>query len=142
MLSVAHFIRVGTYSLDNRTSSGVLGTYQLPVLVGLDRQEPFIGSWWKKCSTLWDSNLLPLSTSFKQQPCRRWRKSRWILYVVGLLITLGHFSDLLWQHNGERLRWHNRERLCLCKDEGLRVIAGDVVEVHAIGEDYLVRHCY
>jgi len=39
MLSVAHFIRVYTYSLDNRTSSGVLGTYQLPIFIGLDQQE-------------------------------------------------------------------------------------------------------
>ena len=66
MLSVAHFIRVCTYSLDNKTSSGVLGTYQLLVLVGLDRQEPFIGSRWKKRSTLRDSDLLPLSTSLKE----------------------------------------------------------------------------
>jgi hypothetical protein len=101
-------------------SSGVLDVYQLSVLVGLERQEPFIVSRWKKWSILRDGDMLPLSTSFKQQSCRKWMKSRWIFYVVGLLITLGHSSNLLWRNNGERLR--------LREDEGLRVIAGDVVK--------------
>ena len=68
--------------------------------------------------------MLPLSTPFKQQSYRRRRKSRWILYVVDLLVTLGYRSHLL--------QWHNSERLWLHEDEGLRVIAGDVVEVHAV----------
>ena len=55
------------------------------------------------------------------------------MYVVGLLIALGYCSDVLWQHKSERLR--------LREDEGLQVIAGDVVEVCAVGDDCLDRHC-
>jgi len=36
MLDVAHLVRVGPKALDNRTSSGLLGTDQLPILVDLD----------------------------------------------------------------------------------------------------------
>jgi len=58
MLNIAYFIRVSSNPLDNQTSGGVLGTDQLPVLVGLDRQEPFILPRLKKQSTLGDSDLV------------------------------------------------------------------------------------
>jgi len=128
MLDVAHLVMSG----------GVLGTDQLPVLVGLDRQEPLILPGLKKRSALRDSNLLPISNSLQQSPCRR--RIRWFLYIVGLLITLGYCSDVVRWHNGERLWWQNGERLRLREDESLRVIAGDVVEVRAMGDDCLVHH--
>ena len=122
MLNIAYFIRVSTNPLDNQMSGGVLGTYQLPVLVGLDRQEPFILPRLMKRSTLRDSDLLPISNSLQQSPCRR--RIRWFLHVVGLIIALGYCGGVLRRHNGERLRWHNGERLRLCEDEGLRSSLG------------------
>ena len=58
------------------------------------------------------------------------------MHMVGLLIALGYYGDVLRWHNDERLRWHNGERLLLGKDEGLRI-----VEVCTVGGDCLVRHC-
>ena len=104
MLIVAYLVRVCMNSLDSRARSGVLDAYQLSFLISLDRQELFIVPRWKKQSTLGDGDLLPLTSSFKKKSRRRWRKSGWILYVVGLLMTLGKGSNLLWRHNGERLR--------------------------------------
>ena len=128
MLDVAHLVRVSTNALYNWTSSGVLSTDQLPILVGLDGQEPLILPGLKKRGTLGDSDLLPISNSLQQLPCRR--RIRWFLHVVGLLIALGYCSDVLRRHNGERLRWHHgerlqwhyNERLWLREDEGLRIV--------------------
>ena len=127
MLDVAHLVRVSPNALDNQTSGAVLGTDQLPVLVGLDRHEPLILLGLEKRSTLGDSDLLSIGNSLQQSPCRR--RIRWFLHVVGLIIALGYCGGVLRRHNGERLRWHNDERLRLGEDEGLRIV------------DCLVRHC-
>jgi len=109
MLDVAHLVRVSPNALDKRTSGGVLNTDQLPILVSLDRQEPLVLPGLKKQSTLGDSDLLPVSNSLLQLPCRR--RIRWFLHVVCLIIALGYYGDVLRRRNGERL-W-------LGEDEGL-----------------------
>ena len=71
MLDIAHLVRVSPNALDNRLSGGVLSTDQHPVVVSLDRQEPLILPGLEKQSTLGDSDLLPISNSLQQSPCRR-----------------------------------------------------------------------